>query len=886
MFKHFVKKYVKNYTPRIKSIPTGLLIFGLMFHSSVLYIGSSNSYFNDTAPSTLNAYTSSTLSFDLASSGDFSDDITPTQDATSMITMTDTGAEDFRYKLRALNVTGDLDLCAAINIKASLDSTEQYNGTLAGLASGVGPFTFADPEAWDFEASLTSSDTALENKSCNFDLTYNAWQIGFAEGAGGFTDKGVIASTINSGTWGVITPFSLLSPFAVFGASDVSDTHDTVTGNGTDVSGGMIGSNRSVTIGGTNVQLGIRAGGDVSTGNGTNVGTQGIVANGAVVLGGTNTIIGDVHGASLNAGNGTDLYGNVVSGSNFTIGGTATAHTNVDAQTASLGNSADVLGTLTLPLGVSPTLGGGATVGTLENDGTPSPDAPDTFTEVVLPTPNAFTANTNHQNILSSGTLTLAPGIYGNLTSGNAATLNLSAGEYVFNTINLGGTNTINVNVTGGEILIFVVGNVTTGNSTEIVILGGGTAEDVYLESGGVVQLGGTNEWHGTIYSTKSNNPAEESIVTGNGTKVWGGLYSAEQVKLGGTNEIDLVGPFFGTYTGAGPSIASGVVLNELYPRPYAVVDDPESPFDREWIELYNGGGSAIDVLGWSIKVASTTHVIEATCSGGANKMQPYSGDTSIGSGELLVLEFCTNASNSKMSNTGAAVELRNTASTLLDSHTYPTTAIGKSHQRIPDGGIWVDPEPTPGEPNQVSMQDLIDAGLSEEMIQQIIALLAEKGQTLLEVAEEPLPPNTETKEEVLDESTEAPTKEVIPEVGEDMPEELPAEGGEEQNEVPEPVEESREEIIENETPEDEPQEATEPESVDEKAASQNTTGEEEEVGQESNESSAGEAQENSTSSDGDSESGSDQGSSSSDSSSDSGSGSDSGGGETSSSGE
>ncbi|MDO8569270.1 MAG: LamG-like jellyroll fold domain-containing protein [bacterium] len=181
-----------------------------------------------------------------------------------------------------------------------------------------------------------------------------------------------------------------------------------------------------------------------------------------------------------------------------------------------------------------------------------------------------------------------------------------------------------------------------------------------------------------------------------------------------------------------------GVVLNEIYPAPPSS-GNPVAPNDREWVELYNGGASSIDVLGWKISElsggigAEQVYTISTTCSApSASKVIPYNGaSTIITVNGLLVLEFCTG--ENVLNNPGDTVRLYDSTNILLDLHTYPSTANGKSHQRIPNGGIWVDPEPTPGAPNRVSMRDLIEAGLDEETIAKIVTLLAERGETLLE---------------------------------------------------------------------------------------------------------------------------------------------------------
>src|SRR5690606_20359407 len=122
----------------------------------------------------------------------------------------------------------------------------------------------------------------------------------------------------------------------------------------------------------------------------------------------------------------------------------------------------------------------------------------------------------------------------------------------------------------------------------------------------------------------------------------------------------------FGTYAGPAPVTETNVVLNELYPAPYSA-GEPAEPFDREWVELYNGGGAATDVLGWFVNVDSTAHEIVASCAADPNTMAPWSGDTEIGADDRLVLEFCNNGANNKMPNGGAEVSLLDSSSAVVD---------------------------------------------------------------------------------------------------------------------------------------------------------------------------------------------------------------------------
>ena len=649
----------------MKKLPNKIIAFVLV---SLLTLGFSgaqltNAYYNDTENSSENIFTASSLDFSLTSLADFSPEVSPDNpDAERTISVSNDGELGFQYTLSAINLTGD-DLCPYLNLSASLDGGSPIVSSISTFDAG--PFVFdGPPEDWDFTATLVSGAPELEGTTCVFDLQYAGWQEDITEGAGGFTDTEIISNTVTA--WNSEEESLAVAPFAVFGASDVSDTHETETGSNTDIFGGLIGSNRSVSLGSGNFGFGIRAGANATTGSNAMIGTEGIIANSLVSLGSGTDVVGEVHGATITTGSNTELHGKVVSGGALSLGSGTEVDVGVyvDAISATLSSNADIFGILTLPLAVVPTLGSGATVGTLINSGAPPPVAPNTFDTISLPTPNVFSASTDAGKDVkissSNSPLTLSPGIYRDLTSISNRTLNLTAGTYVFRSINLESGNIINADVSGGEILIFVEGNITTGSNLSFNLTGG-TADKVYLESGGIVNLGSGNDWYGTIYSTKSNDPAQFGIVTGSNVDVWGALYSAEQVKLGSGNNVTLVGPIFGSYTA--PSVIPGIVLNEIYPYPAGGV----APNDREWIELYNNSSSSIDVLGWKISEMSGSNEAFYTIvalGAGSGQVQPYAGaSTVIPAGGLLVLEFSV---TNKLNNDGDTVRLYGSSNTFI----------------------------------------------------------------------------------------------------------------------------------------------------------------------------------------------------------------------------
>ncbi len=212
---------------------------------------------------------------------------------------------------------------------------------------------------------------------------------------------------------------------------------------------------------------------------------------------------------------------------------------------------------------------------------------------------------------------------------------------------------------------------------------------------------------------------------------------------------------FFDTELLAIELSARTIVLNEIFPRPGAGA----APNDREYIELYNNGSESVDVIGWNIsQISGSSEMMhEVVASGAASaEMQPYNGaSTNIAPGGFLILEF--GGGSSRLNDGGDIVRLYDAANELADEYAYPSTAAGKAHVRFPDGiGIWIDPEPTPGAPNEVSIEDMRAAGLDEALIEMLLDLMRLRDSQLVAALAE---------EEVLmpdPQATSTPTSEII----------------------------------------------------------------------------------------------------------------------------
>lgn len=159
------------------------------------------------------------------------------------------------------------------------------------------------------------------------------------------------------------------------------------------------------------------------------------------------------------------------------------------------------------------------------------------------------------------------------------------------------------------------------------------------------------------------------------------------------SDSVSVSGNSFETGSWGAPTPPADVVLNEFMANP--VGPEPAG----EWIELYNKGGTGIDVNGWVLYDAINTHSLPITA---ANVV---GGSTVIGAGGFLVVNYqspSTFSLNNSGSETVRLFDAPIATGTLIDSYTYNGTIEGDTWARIPDGtGSFSDGhDPTPGSAN------------------------------------------------------------------------------------------------------------------------------------------------------------------------------------------
>lgn len=147
------------------------------------------------------------------------------------------------------------------------------------------------------------------------------------------------------------------------------------------------------------------------------------------------------------------------------------------------------------------------------------------------------------------------------------------------------------------------------------------------------------------------------------------------------------------------PSTVPDIVLNEFIPNPTGA-DTALMP-EGEWVELYNNSEVSVDVGNWVIYDDTDSNELYIT------NLNTNTGLTVVPAHGYLVV-YKNGDSDFSLNNTSDSVRLYDgypvASHNLIDFYNYAQAkSEGFSYARIPDGvGNWVDPVPTPGEPNRM----------------------------------------------------------------------------------------------------------------------------------------------------------------------------------------
>ena len=119
---------------------------------------------------------------------------------------------------------------------------------------------------------------------------------------------------------------------------------------------------------------------------------------------------------------------------------------------------------------------------------------------------------------------------------------------------------------------------------------------------------------------------------------------------------------------------AQTVKMNEIYAR--------GTNADPDWIEIYNGGTTPIDISGYKIYDTGGN-------TGTKTKKEIVSGSIVPAKGFLVIVTDGSAESDFGLSNNGEKIWLEDKAGVLVDSVTFSAMTATQTYARIPDGGTW-----------------------------------------------------------------------------------------------------------------------------------------------------------------------------------------------------
>ncbi len=324
-------------------------------------------------------------------------------------------------------------------------------------------------------------------------------------------------------------------------------------------------------------------------------------------------------------------------------------------------------------------------------------------------------------------------------------------------------------------------GNLDYQYTSQINLSGSDTSPCDYVN---LIATDGANTFSGLIKNFVSPTSTPSSVVnwnynfsiaTNTPPSVWGKtcffkwMYTAWQ-----TNLPDPLSGFTSIQEKLGSiRIGKAVVLNEFIPNPTGL-DDALKP-GGEWAELYNNSNINFNVGTWVLYDETDTGELYITTA------NTNTGGTIVAPHSYLVV-YRNGDSDFNLNNKADSVRLYTgypiASSTLVDSYTYTTEKPeGFSYARIPDGvGSWVDPIPTPGEPNtlvlgfeELFLENIINpvpeisTSSSSPVVSDIVSTVSTSTQIGTDTSNNAL--STSTSPEIIDEENSSSTPLSTPEI-------------------------------------------------------------------------------------------------------------------------
>lgn len=475
---------------------------------------------------------------------------------------------------------------SGVNYAKGLDAT-----TVAGLAGSTRTYLLLNNDGFRLDIGASSSSTSttitypvqsigIVNTSTGLESNYLVskdiqYQLSSSSDDGDYKGihiftKGVLALGNNAVFDGSVMGKDLtINDSSNIGGDVISSTYINVVSHTT--IGGLLCANGDITTSSQSTFKGdIKSQGNVSIGSSSTVVDKSIYAKGSVTIGSSVRVKGDIHAdGDVKLVSASYVEGSIYTNGKLSLGSGSRISKNAYVKKATSLESASFIDG-NLYSGGNISVGWGSKVGGVTcSGGVVSGDtryislcSAYNSSYLIAPTlpvecnilsapkhadPSNFPSSGVAKSV-SNGTLALDPGTYGDLSLGWLGVLKLKTGVYHFKSMDMTGSEAkLYLNVSGGDVTIFVTNYVKMGNLFTVYISNDGStyktystidkaSDDIligaksYLETMGYVTFGNENSWVGTIY-------AKNNINFGNKTRVIGAVFSSDGV-VGPTNNV------------------------------------------------------------------------------------------------------------------------------------------------------------------------------------------------------------------------------------------------------------------------------------------------------------------------------------------------------------
>ncbi len=191
-------------------LKTACLFLVVFLGWTSLNIIKTSAYFSDKETSLENVFAAGTLtlSWSWHSGPDNfvpkakAENMKPGDKLTRVIQIINEGSLPFQYNARTEKVSGDSELCEALQLKAKIEGKTKinYEGSLMDFT--FDPLELKTPpgiDTWQFKLSLPKECSGgLEGKTCKFNFVFEGWQLNSFDSSLGFSDTIEIANFVKT----------------------------------------------------------------------------------------------------------------------------------------------------------------------------------------------------------------------------------------------------------------------------------------------------------------------------------------------------------------------------------------------------------------------------------------------------------------------------------------------------------------------------------------------------------------------------------------------------------------------------------------------------------------------------------------------------------------